>query len=242
VSGLAVAARLRERSGLDVILHCSSRDRNLLALQADLLGAHALGVRNVLALTGDPLQIGQYPHAAGVWDVDAVGLIEILTRMNRGEDWAGSPLAEPTAFHVGCAVGLPDDTAESERLQRKLDAGAHFVLAPPLFDAEQLDALLDRLGPLPVPLLVGVLPLQNSRHAEFFHNEVPGMAVPAVVRERLHAAGDEGAAEGLRLAAAFLAAARQSVAGAYLVSPNGLAEAVATLLDDPRRPSKAKRG
>src|SRR4051812_47861488 len=153
VSGLAVAARLRERTGLDVILHCSSRDRNLLALQADLLGAHALGVRNVLALTGDPLQIGQYPHAAGVWDVDAVGLIEILTRMNRGEDWAGSPLAQPTAFHVGCAVGLPDDTAESERLQRKLDAGAHFVLAPPLFDAEQLDALLDRLGPLSVPLL-----------------------------------------------------------------------------------------
>jgi methionine synthase / methylenetetrahydrofolate reductase(NADPH) len=169
-------------------------------------------------------------------------LIEILTRMNRGEDWAGSPLAEPTAFYVGCAVGLPDDTAEGERLQRKLDAGAHFVLAPPLFDAEQLDALLDRVGPLPVPLLVGVLPLQSSRHAELLHNEVPGMTVPAAVRERLAAAGDAGAAEGLRLAAALLAAARQRVAGAYLVPPNGRLDAVAALLGNPARSTKVKRG
>ena len=229
VGGLAVAARLRERGGLDVLLHCSARDRNLLALQADLLGAHALGVRNVLALTGDPLQVGQYPHSAGVWDVDAVGLIEILTRMNRGEDWAGSALGEPTAFHVGCAVGLADDAAEVERLQRKLEAGAHFVLAPPLFDAEQLDALLDRLGRLAAPLLVGVLPLQGSRHAEFLHNEVPGMAVPAAVRDRLRQAAD-GAAEGLRLAGAFLAAARTRVAGVYLVPPSGRIDLVVRLL------------
>jgi 5,10-methylenetetrahydrofolate reductase len=161
-----------------------------------------------------------------------VGLIEILTRMNRGEDWAGSPLGEPTAFHVGCAVGLTGGAAEVERLRRKLEAGAHFVLGPPLFDAEQLDALLARLGPLPVPLLVGVLPLQGSRHAELLHNEVPGMVVPAAVRERLRAAGDAGAAEGLRLAAAVLAAARERVAGAYLVPPAARIESVLGLLDD----------
>jgi homocysteine S-methyltransferase len=202
-----------------------------MALQADVLGAHALGIRDVLATTGDPLRIGNYPHAAGVWDVDAVGLIEILARMNRGEDWAGSPLGEPTAFHIGCTVAASGDPAmEAERLGRKLEAGAQFAMAPPLFDAAQLDALLDRLGALPVPLLVGVLPLQSSRHAEFLHNEVPGMVVPAAVRERLRRAGAEGAAEGLRLAAEFLAAVRQGVAGVYLVPPTGRVESVLELL------------
>jgi homocysteine S-methyltransferase len=230
-SSLALAVHLRARRSLDVLLHCTTRDRNLLALQADLLGAHALGIRDVLATTGDPLRIGSYPHTAGVWDVDAVGLIEILARMNRGEDWAGSPLAEPTAFHVGCTVAVADDPAAArERLQRKLEAGAQFVLAAPVFDSAQLDALLRDLGPLPVPLLVGVLPLESSRHAEFLHNEVPGMVVPDAVRERLRRAGGRGAAEGLRLAADLLAAVRARVAGAYLVPPNGRVAAVVELL------------
>ncbi len=230
-SGLALAVHLRARRSLDVLLHYTTRDRNLLALQADLLGAHALGIRDVLATTGDPLRIGSYPHTAGVWDVDGVGLIEILARMNRGEDWAGSALAEPTAFHIGCTVAVAGDRAAArERLQRKLDAGAQFVLAAPVFDSAQLDALLRDLGPLPVPLLVGVLPLESSRHAEFLHNEVPGMAIPEAVRDRLRRAGADAAPEGLRLAADLLAAARARVAGAYLVPPNGGVEAVVDLL------------
>ncbi|HLH23850.1 MAG TPA: bifunctional homocysteine S-methyltransferase/methylenetetrahydrofolate reductase [Chloroflexota bacterium] len=231
LSSLALAVHLRAQRTLDVLLHCTTRDRNLLALQADLLGAHALGIRDVLATTGDPLRIGTYPHAAGVWDVDAAGLIEILARMNRGEDWAGSPLAEPTAFHVGCTVAVTGDPAAArEQLQRKLEAGAQFVLAPPLFAVDQLDALLRDLGPLAVPLVVGVLPLESSRHAEFLHNEVPGMLVPDAVRDRLRRAGTRAAAEGRRLAAALLAAAHERVAGAYLVPPNGRAESLVELL------------
>jgi homocysteine S-methyltransferase len=230
-SSMALAVHLRAQRALDVLLHCTTRDRNLLALQADLLGAHALGIRDVLATTGDPLRIGTYPHAAGVWDVDSVGLIEILARMNRGEDWAGSPLAEPTAFHVGCTVMLTGDPpAAREQLARKIEAGAQFVLAAPVFEPAQLDALLAALGPLPVPLLVGVLPLENSRHAEFLHNEVPGMVVPDAVRGRLRRAGPRAASEGLRLAADLLGAARERVAGAYLLPPNGRVAAVVELL------------
>jgi methionine synthase I (cobalamin-dependent)/5,10-methylenetetrahydrofolate reductase len=234
VSSLALAMRLRDRCGLDVILHCTTRDRNLLALQADLLGAHTLGLRNVLALTGDPVQVGNYPHAAGVWEVDAVGLIEVLARMNRGEDWAGSPLGEPTAFHIGCAVGTATDpVVEQERLRRKVEAGAQFAMAPPIFDAEQLEALLARLGGLPLPLLVGILPLESSRHAEFLHNEVPGVTVPDRVRARLRRAG-ESATVGLELALECLAAVYARVAGVYLIPPNGRLEPVVELLRQAR--------
>ncbi len=234
VSSLALATRLRDRCGLDVILHCTTRDRNLLALQADLLGAHTLGIRNVLAFTGDPVQVGNYPHAAGVWEVDAVGLIEVLARMNRGEDWAGSPLGEPTAFHIGCAVGTATDpTVERERLRRKVEAGAQFAMAPPIFDAEQLEALLARLDGLPLPLLVGILPLESSRHAEFLHNEVPGVTVPDRVRARLRRA-KEGAPVGLELALECLATVCERVAGVYLIPPNGRLEPVVELLRQAR--------
>jgi methionine synthase I (cobalamin-dependent)/5,10-methylenetetrahydrofolate reductase len=242
VSSLALALRLRERAGMPVLLHCTTRDRNLAALQADLLGAHVLGIRDILAATGDPLQSGNYPYAAGVWDIDAIGLVEVLARMNRGEDWAGSPLGEPTAFHIGCAVAIDAEPREErERLQRKLAAGAHFVMAPPLFDAAQLAQLLEMLGPLPVPLLVGVLPLQGSRHAELLHNEVPGIVVPEEVRARLRRAGAEGPAEGLRLAAEFLAAARDSVAGVYLVPPNGQLDPILALLRELPREAVGER-
>jgi homocysteine S-methyltransferase len=242
MSGLALAARLVARRELDVVLHCTTRDRNLLGLQADALGAHVLGVRNLLAVTGDPLQVPTYPHAAGVWDVDSIGLIEILSRMNRGEDWAGSPLDEPTAFHIGCALApITEPALAVERLRRKLDAGARFVMAPPLFDAEQLDTLLAQVGGLSAPLLVGVLPLQSSRHAEFLHNEVPGVVVPTAVRERMRRAGEKGAAESMRMARSLLAAARERVAGVYLVPPGGQTAVIVELLRDSARP-KARRG
>src|SRR3712207_2229101 len=139
----------------------------ILALESELLGAHALGVRNIIALTGDPPRIGDYPTGTGVWDVDSIGLIEILTRLNRGEDQAGSPIGQPAGFTIACALDptAPDQRTEWDRLERKLAAGAHLIKTQPLYSVGQVEAMLDearrRLGPggFPLPLLLGVLPL-----------------------------------------------------------------------------------
>ena len=151
--------------------------------------------------------------------------------MNRGEDWAGSPLAEPTAFHIGCTVAVAGDPAAArERLLRKVEAGAQFVLSAPVFDKKQLAALVRNLGPLPVPLLIGVLRWRAAATPSSCTMRCPAWCVPDAVRDRLRRAGTRGAVEGLRLAADLLAAARTRVAGAYLVPPNGRTEAILDLL------------
>ncbi|HYM83040.1 MAG TPA: bifunctional homocysteine S-methyltransferase/methylenetetrahydrofolate reductase, partial [Candidatus Dormibacteraeota bacterium] len=182
MGAFAVAFGIQHDLDLECLVHCTTRDRNLMALESELLGAHALGVRNILALTGDPPRIGDYPTGTGVWDVDSVGLIEILARLDRGEDQAGSPIGQRAGFTIACALDptAHDQATEWERLERKLAAGAHVVMTQPLFDVAQVEAMLatarERFGPggFPVPLLLGILPLQSARHAEFLHNEVPG--------------------------------------------------------------------
>jgi homocysteine S-methyltransferase len=208
-----------------------------MALESELLGAHALGVRTILALTGDPPRIGDYPTGTGVWDVDSIGLIEILSRLNRGEDGAGSPIGQRAGFTIACALDptAADQDTEWDRLERKLGAGAHLVMTQPLYSVDQVDAMLAaarrRFGPrgFPVPVLLGVLPLQSARHAEFLHNEVPGITIPDETRAAMAAAGERGSEVGLEIALDFLERTTDLVAGTYIMPSFGRYEQAAEL-------------
>jgi homocysteine S-methyltransferase len=238
MGAMAVAFGIQHDLDLECIIHFTTRDRNLMALESELLGAHALGVRNIIALTGDPPRVGDYPTGTGVWDVDSIGLIEILTRLNRGEDGAGSPIGAPAGFTIACALDptAADATTEWDRLERKIEAGAHLIMTQPLYDLAQVEAMdaesRRRFGPrgFPLPVLLGVLPLQSSRHAEFLHNEVPGITIPDETRTALRAAGERGAEVGLELALALLEQVDSLVAGTYIMPSFGRYEQAAELV------------
>ena len=238
MGAMAVAFGIQHDLDLECVVHLTTRDRNLMALESELLGAHALGVRNVLALTGDPPRVGDYPTGTGVWDVDSVGLVSVLARLNRGEDQAGSPIGQRAGFTIACALDptAADAAAEWDRLERKLDAGAHVVMTQPLYAASQVEAMLAearrRFGPrgFPVPVLLGVLPLVSARHAEFLHNEVPGIVIPDQARAAMHAAGERGSEVGIEMADGLLEAVEAEVAGTYIMPSFGRYEQCAGLV------------
>jgi len=233
MSVLATALLVRDGTGLDVNMHFTCRDRNLMGMQADLLGAHALDIRNILAMTGDPPRAGDYANATAVFDVDGVGLIEVLRRMNEGVDAIGKSIGEPTTFCVGAALNpaAADVDREIERFHRKIQAGARWFQTQPVYDLAQLDRFLTRAGGSPVPVLVGLLPLHSFRHAEFLHNEVPGITIPDDVRARLREAGDRALRVGIEMAQALVHDVRRRYAGAYLMPSFGRFEVVAEVLD-----------
>jgi len=231
---LPTAILVREATGLDITMHFTCRDRNLMSIQADLLGAHALDVRNILAMTGDPPRAGDYANATAVFDVDGIGLMQILRRMNEGLDATGSGVGEPMAFFFGGTLnpGAEDVERQIERFHRKVEAGARWLQTQPVYDLEAFDRFLERAGGSPVPILVGVLPLHSSRHAEFLHNEVPGITIPDAVRARLREAGDRALRVGIEMAQALVRQIRESgYAGAYLMPSFGRFEVVAEVLD-----------
>jgi homocysteine S-methyltransferase len=232
MSALSLAVMIQQQVGTDTLIHFTSRDKNLMALQAELIGAHALGIRNIIALTGDPPRIGDYPSATGVWDVDSIGLIKILQRLNEGYDWLGTSIGKPANFTIACAVNpaAEDLDREIERFRQKIEAGAHVAMSQPLYDRQTLEQFFERTGPLPIPFLLGVLPLQSSRHAEFMHNEVPGIVIPAQLRERMRLAGENGIAEGLTQSRELLHDTRDLVQGVYLMPSFGRYEVVAELV------------
>jgi homocysteine S-methyltransferase len=238
MGAMAVAFGIQHDLDLECLIHFTTRDRNLMALESELLGAHALGVRNIIALTGDPPRVGDYPSGTGVWDVDSIGLIEILTRLNRGEDGAGSPIGAPAGFTIACALDptAADAATEWDRLERKIAAGAHLVMTQPLYSIEQVEAMFSeaerRFGPggIPLPVLLGVLPLQSTRHAEFLHHEVPGITIPDAARAALKEAGEHGAEVGLSMALDLLAAVDDRVAGTYVMPSFGRYEQAAELV------------
>jgi methionine synthase I (cobalamin-dependent)/5,10-methylenetetrahydrofolate reductase len=230
---LSTALLVREATGLDINMHFTCRDRNLMGIQADLLGAHALDIRNILAMTGDPPRSGDYVNATAVFDVDGIGLMEVLRRMNEGQDATGNGIGEPTAFCYGAALdpGAPDFAREVERFHRKVATGARWIQTQPVYDLETLDRFLARAGGSPVPVLVGLLPLHSFRHAEFLHNEVPGITIPDHVRARLKAAGEGALRAGIEMAQQLAQDIRTHYAGAYLMPSFGRFEVVAEVLD-----------
>jgi methionine synthase I (cobalamin-dependent)/5,10-methylenetetrahydrofolate reductase len=233
MSCIALARLIQDHLGIEAIIHFTTRDRNLMALQSELLGAHALGIRNILALTGDPLRVGDYPNTTGVWDLDSVGLIQAIRGMNEGHDAAGSSIGAKSSFFIGTALNLnmTDEQRDSEieKYWRKIDAGAQFIMTQPIYELAPLLRFLDRVGKPPVPMILGCIPLHSSRHAEYLHNEVPGITIPDTVRARMRAADEHGHIEGLKLAEELLAVARSMVQGVYLMPSYGRYDIVSEL-------------
>jgi methionine synthase I (cobalamin-dependent)/5,10-methylenetetrahydrofolate reductase len=260
MSCLSLARLLRDHLDLEAIIHFTTRDRNLMALQSDLLGAHALGVRNILALTGDPLRAGDYPNLTGVWNVDSVELIRILKGMNEGHDAAGASIGGVASFYVGAALnlnmsdevidldrersrrklrnGLEDEEPqiseqelELERYDRKIAAGANYIMTQPIYDLARLERFLERKGRPLVPIILGMIPLHSSKHAEYLHNEVPGITLSDEVRARMREAGERGREVGMELARQLLteAKARGYIQGCYLMPSFGRYDVVSSV-------------
>ena len=234
MSANVVAAAIERTVGMETIPHVTSRDSTIMGLESILLGAHAEGIRNVLAVTGDPPEVGDYPGSRGVYEVDAVGLVELIAKLNRGEDFNGKAIDAPTSFFIGCAVNpTADDLDEElERFARKIENGAQFAMTQMVFDLKYLERLLERLGGKPpIPLLVGIFPISSYRLALRFHNELPGIIVPDDLQEALRDAGPDAAEVGMEYARGLLAAVRGRAAGVYLGAPFRRPLAVLELLE-----------
>jgi methionine synthase I (cobalamin-dependent)/5,10-methylenetetrahydrofolate reductase len=224
---------IQRDAGIEAILHISCRDRNLIGTQSELMGAHALGLRNVIAITGDPVQVGGYLKATDVFDLDSVSLTRLISTLNQGQDLTGGTTDEPTQFRI-CVAFNPtavDLDAEIDKLYRKIDAGAHFIFTQPIYDPRDLENSLKRLPDLPIPLCAGILPLRNSRHTEFIHNEIPGMSVPDNIRKRMQEAGERGMEEGVAISIEILAELRLMCQGAYLMPPFNKFEMAGRILE-----------
>jgi homocysteine S-methyltransferase len=222
MNALMTSATLQREVGIETIPHVTPRDTTVMGLEAVLLGAHAEGVRNVLAVTGDPPHVGDYPGSRGVYEVDSIGLVQLVSGLNRGEDYLGKGIDAPTSFFVGVAVNpsAADLDLELDRFRRKVDAGAHFAMTQALFDIELLDRFAERLGgEWPIPVLVGVWPLRSHAMALRLHNEVPGITVPDAVLAALEDAGAGAPVVGLRLARELVEATRERAAGIYVIPP-----------------------
>jgi homocysteine S-methyltransferase len=237
MSALA-AAIMVQQAGVEPILHYACRDRNLLGMQSDLLGAHSMGVRNLLIVTGDPPRAGDYPDATGVFDVDSIGLTNVVARLNRGLDIGAQSIGQPTGFHIGVAANPSAVSVEQEvrRFRYKVEAGAEFAITQPVFDAAELAAFLERIAEFRIPILAGVTPLESLRHAEFMANEVPGVHVPDAVVERMRRAEVAGRAaeEGLTIAREIVAVIRPMVQGIQISTAAGAVQSALAVMQQSR--------
>jgi homocysteine S-methyltransferase len=234
MSALALAAILQRETGIETVLHFACRDRNVIGMQSDLLGGWALGLRNILAITGDPPKLGNYPDATAVFDVDAIGLTNLINRLNHGLDLAGNPIGEPTGFSIGVGVnpGAINLDEELRRLDWKIEAGAEYMITQPVFDIRILEKFLARISHIPIPLICGIWPLVSYRNAEFMNNEVPGATVPAEILERMRntSTKEEGFLEGVKIARETYDRVKGGVAGVQLSAPLGRIEGIFMIL------------
>ncbi len=233
VGNIALASLIQHEVDIEVIVHITCRDRNLLGLQSDLMGASLLGIRHVLAVTGDPASLGEQAGASSVFDLNSFGLIKLLTDLNAGVNAAGTPIGRGTGFTIGCAFNpnSPKIEVQLGRLEKKVASGARFVQTQPIYDLARLDEMLAKTAHLNVPILPGILPLVSERNTEFLHNEVPGIVIPEEIRARMRGKEKEaGVREGLAIAREFIAAARGKVGGFYLMPPFGKYEIAVELV------------
>ncbi len=238
VGNVAVCADLLATTGVEPILHVCCRDRSFLGLVSHLLGAHALGLRDLVIITGDPPKMGDYPFSTPVFDLDSVGLLRMAAGLNGGVDPAGKDVGAATRFVLatGAEPAAHDYERELRRLEDKHKAGAELIMTQPVYDPRTLERFLDDTAPLGIPVMVGILPLASHRNAEFLHNEVPGMSIPAEYRARMEKAGSgpEGRAEGIRIAQEALAAVKHRVAGVYIMPPFNRVESALAVLEAAR--------
>jgi homocysteine S-methyltransferase len=235
MSALAMAAIIQRDIGIETVLHFACRDRNVIGMQSDLLGAWALGLRNVLAITGDPPKLGNYPSATAVFDVDAIGLTNVINRLNHGLDLAGNPIGDPTGFSIGVGVnpGAINLDEELKRLEWKIEAGAEYMITQPVFDIRILERFMKRIADVKIPLICGIWPLVSYRNAEFMNNEVPGASVPAEILDRMRktTTKEEGFAEGVMIARETYDHVKGGVAGIQLSAPMGRIEGIFMILE-----------
>jgi homocysteine S-methyltransferase len=236
MSALALAVKIQREVGIETVLHFVCRDRNVIGIQSDLLGAYALGIKNILAITGDPPKLGTYPDATGVFDVDSIGLVNILNRLNNGLDIAGYPIGEPTGFFIGVGANPVAFNLEEEirRLYWKVDAGAEFIVTQPIFDVEKFKDFLKRIEHYRLPVIAGIWPLTSLRNAEFMNNEVPGVSIPEQIIERMRKVADSkerSLEEGIAIAREILQEIRDRINGVQISAPFGRIDMVFQTLE-----------
>ena len=227
MSAQATAVLVEREIGIEAVLHYCCRDRNLLGMMSDLLGAAALGLHNLLIITGDPPKMGPYPDATAVFDIDAIGLTNMANKLNHGLDLGNNPIGKPTAFSLGVGVnpGAVNLEEEIRRFEWKVEAGAEYAITQPVFDTDQLRNFLDKISHVKIPIIAGIWPLISFRNAEFMHNEVPGVNVTAEILERMRAASDKGKEEardeGIAIARESLVEVRDVIQGVQVSAPFG---------------------
>ncbi len=234
MSAMAMAVMIQQEVGIEAVLHIACRDRNIIGMQSDLLGAWALGIRNILGITGDPPKLGNYPDATAVFDVDAIGLTNLITRLNHGLDLGANPIGAPTGFltAVGVNPGAINLDEELRRLDWKIEAGAEYMITQPVFDIRILESFMKKIEHVKIPLICGIWPLVSFRNAEFMNNEVPGATVPPEILERMRktTSKEEGFAEGIKIAKETYNYIKSEVAGVQMAAPLGRIDAVFEIL------------
>jgi methionine synthase I (cobalamin-dependent)/5,10-methylenetetrahydrofolate reductase len=233
MGNIALGSRIQRETGIEVIVHITCRDRNLLGLQSDLMGASLLGVHSILAVTGDPARLGDQAGASSVFDLNSFGLIKLLSDLNAGVNALGNGIGDGTGFTIGCAFNPNSPKMETQiaRLEKKIACGASFAQTQPVYDVAILDRMLERTARLGIPILPGILPLVSERNCEYLHNEVPGIVIPTEVRERMRGKEkDAGVKEGIAISREFIAQVRDRVGGFYIIPPFGRYEIAVELV------------
>jgi homocysteine S-methyltransferase len=235
MSAFITSVLIEQNVGIETVLHYACRDRNLIGIQADLLGAQAIGLRNLLLVTGDPPKLGDYPDATAVFDVDSIGLTHVVSRLNHGKDIGGNPIGGPTSFFIGVGVnpGAIDLNYEIRRFEYKVKAGAEFAITQPMYNQEILSRFLERIQHVRIPILAGIWPLTSYRNAQFLNTEVPGAEVPAEIMERMSIAEGQGRGkeEGIEIAREAVEKIKGIVDGIQISAPFGRVKTVMKVLE-----------
>lgn len=236
MSALSMAVQIQKEAGIETVLHYACRDRNVIGMQSDLLGAYALGIRNILAVTGDPPKLGNYPDATAVFDVDSIGLVNILSRLNHALDIAGNSLGKPTGFFtgVGANPGAIKLDEELKRLDWKIEAGAEYIVTQPVFDLKVFEEFMKRVEHYKIPVIAGIWPLTSLRNAEFMNNEVPGCDVPVEILKRMRKVKDskeKSRDEGIKVAIEILSKLKHYISGVQISAPFGRIDSVIEVLE-----------